>query len=375
MHKEQDMDELTINNSDWLAIFLKRSRLSPFSAAFILFIINLVVDFLLAFLFGGLWPSPKSHGLLNEPIAFTADLLVPSVLIGYYCWIQLAFAEIISSLIKERVIELNEKTSQLIKNASGYTNAKWVSVIILILSLGSASSFALSVPIANPLYMGWVSVNPIIPWVRSLFNALSIYAGGILILDIVVLIYVLTRIFNSQNIKVQFSHPDKAGGLSAIGRFAANLGYLIGVFGILVSVSLVSNTMPQGINSIWSFFLVKVGGLVLYLIAAPIIFFVPLYSAHIAMLKFRDTFLLDLGKEIDQEYSKVQKRRADLKAADLDDITKRIASFRELCSQAKEFPTWPFNAQNTRKFFSLSSGAILPGLMKTTVDFISSFFK
>jgi hypothetical protein len=84
MHKDQDMDELTINNSDWLAIFLKRTRLSPFSAAFILFIINFIVDLLLAFLLGGLWPSAKSHGLVNEPIAFTSDLLVPSVLIGYY---------------------------------------------------------------------------------------------------------------------------------------------------------------------------------------------------------------------------------------------------------------------------------------------------
>lgn len=375
MHKDQDMDELTINNSDWLAIFLKKTRLSPFSAAFILFIINFIVDLLLAFLLGGLWPSAKSHGLVNEPIAFTSDLLVPSVLIGYYCWIQLAFPEILQSLVKEQVIALNEKTRQIIKNASGYTNSKWVSVLILILSLVSAFSFALSVPISNPSYVGWASVNPIIPWVRSLFNALSIYTGGMLILDVIVLIYVLTQIFNNRNIKVQISHPDKAGGLGAIGRFAANLGYLIGVFGILVSVSLLSNTMPQGINSIWSFFLVKVGGLVLYIIAAPIIFFVPLYSAHIAMLKFRDNFLLDLGKEIDQEYSKVQKMRGELKAADLDDITKRIASFRELCSQAKEFPTWPFSVQNIRKFISLSSGAILPGLMKTTVDIVSSFFK
>jgi hypothetical protein len=369
------MDELIINNSDWLARLLKKTRVTPFSAAFLLLVINFIVDLLLASLFGGLWPSSKSHGLVNEPIAFTSDLLVPSVLIGYYCWIQSAFPRIIYSLLNEQVIVLNEKTRQIIKNASGYTNSKWVSVIIFSLSLGSAFIFALSIPISNPSYVGWVAVHPIIPWARSLFNVLSIYTGGMLILDIVVLIRALTQIFNSQNIKVEFSHPDRAGGLGAIGRFAANLGYLIAVFGILVSVSLLSNTMPQGINSILSFVWVKVGGLVLYIIAAPIIFFIPLYSAHVAMLKFRDTFLLDLGKEIDQEYSKVQKLRGKLKAAELDDITKRIGSFRDLCSQAKEFPTWPFNAQNLRKFLSLSSGAILPGLVKTTIDIISSFFK
>jgi hypothetical protein len=104
------MDELTINNSDWLAFYLKKTRVSPFSVAFILLVINFIVDFLLAYLFGGLWPSPKSHGLLNEPMAFTSDLLVPSVLIGYYCWIQFAFPETIQSLLKEQVIVLNEDT-------------------------------------------------------------------------------------------------------------------------------------------------------------------------------------------------------------------------------------------------------------------------
>ena len=177
-------------------------------------------------------------------------------------------------------------------------------------------------------------------------------------------------IFNSQTIKVKPSHPDKSGGLGTIGRFAANLAYLFAVFGILVSVSLLSNTLTQGIASNQLFYLTKVGGLIVYIIAAPLLFFVPLISSHLAMLAFRDSFLFDLGKEIDDEYAKIQEMRSKLNAGELDEITKRINYFRELYSQAKEFPVWPFNAQNLGKFFGFVSGAVLPGI----VSVVSKFF-
>lgn len=160
-----------------------------------------------------------------------------------------------------------------------------------------------------------------------------------------------------------------------IGRFTANLGYLIGAFGLLVSVSLLSNTLPNGIVSFGIFFVTKVLGAILYIIVAPIVFFVPLYSAHQAMLRFRNKFLLEIGTEIDQEYSKIQTSYKVLEPTDLEKITKRISYFRELNAQVREFPVWPFNPQNIRKFFAFVIGAILPGLTSIAFDMIGIWIK
>lgn len=369
------MEEIRLNNADWLVLFFKKSRLSPFWLAFVLLIINLLVDLFLALLFGGLFRGARSHGLINEPIAFTSDLLVPSVLIGYYCWIQTAIPQVIQTLINEKIISLDDETRQLIERASSYMRSKLLTRIILLISIGASFSFALSVPMSNPIYVGWVVVNPVIPWVRSFFNVLSIYTGCMFIIDVAILTYLLAKIFNGQSIKVKPSHPDNCGGLGVIGRFTSNMSYLIGVFGILVSISLLSNTMPAGIDSIKVYYLTKVGALIVYLLAAPVLFFVPLISAHLAMQKFRYTFLFDLGKEIDDEYAIIQESRSQLSADELDQKTKRINYYRELYLQAHDFPVWPFYSQNFRSFFIFVSGTVLPGVMSVAFDVVGFFIK
>ena len=56
------MEEIRLNNADWLVLFIKKSGLSPFWLAFVLLIINLLVDLFLAVLFGGLFRGARSHG-------------------------------------------------------------------------------------------------------------------------------------------------------------------------------------------------------------------------------------------------------------------------------------------------------------------------
>jgi len=369
------MNATYINNSDWLAKFLNRIKISPFGVGLAVLVINVIVDFTLAFAIGGLFPSQQSHGLLREPVALTSDLLVPSFLIGYYCWIQASYPKIFQTLISEGIIEYDEQTNQIISRASSLLNSSWVPGIFLILSLAGGIVFAWSVPISNESYTGWISVNPVAPWIRSLFNVLSTYLAAMLMFDIIILVQTFSRIFATQDIKVKPLHPDKAGGLGVIGRFSSNLGYLIAVFGLLVSISLLSNTMPAGIESIRLFFMIKVGGVILYLIMAPILFFVPLHSAHKAMVRFRDSFLFDLGKQIDQEYSKIRASYHSVGSTELEESTKKINYFRELYVQAKDFPVWPFNSMNMRKFYSFVIGAILPGLISIFFDLVSLTFK
>jgi hypothetical protein len=369
------MNVTGMKNSDWLAKFLKRIKFSPFVIGFVVLVINIVVDFTLAFAVGGLFPSQRSHGLLREPIALTADLLVPSFLIGYYCWIQEAYPKIFQTLFSEKIIEADEQTNQIINRSSSLLTSRQISGILLILSLVSGFIFAWSVPISDPSYTSWISVSPVVPWIRSLFNVLSAYVAAMLIFDIIVLIRAFSEIFGIQNIRVRPSHPDKAGGLGIIGRFSANLSYLIAVFGLLVSISLWSNTMPAGIASIELFFIIKIGGVILYLLMAPILFFLPLYAAHKAMVKFRDNFLLGIGKEMDEEYVKIQASYDTVEPSELERTTKRINYFRGLAEQVKDFPVWPFNSQNIRKFYGFVIGAILPGLTSIVFDMVGLLFK
>src|SRR5262245_35174963 len=111
-----------MKNSDWLANFLKKTKLSPFWSGFMILVINIIVDFTLAAVFGGLLPGQQSHGLLREPIALTSDLLVPSFLVGYYCWVQSAYPKMFETLFSEKIIESNEIIDQIISRSSSYLN-------------------------------------------------------------------------------------------------------------------------------------------------------------------------------------------------------------------------------------------------------------
>ena len=92
--------------------------------------------------------------------------------------------------------------------------------------------------------------------------------------DYFVIVIALNDVVKHQEIRVQPYHPDKAGGRGAVGRFVANIGYIvasIAVFAVLIWLQ-----DPDIYPSLYQIVLELIP--VLYLIIAPTSFFLPLWS-------------------------------------------------------------------------------------------------
>jgi hypothetical protein len=161
-------------------------------------------------------------------------------------------------------------------------------------------------------------------------------------------------------------HPDGAGGLAPLGHFVSSLGYFLFMLGLAYSVRIIQQNVVEisGMDDV-----VTVVGLVLYLLLAPLIFFLPLQSARGAMIASRNNLLMDVSKEFDATFSEIHQLRSE-KAETLEPLLKRQRQIEEMHKTIEKFPVWPFNLANIRNFFSLVLFPILPALISIVIDLL-----
>jgi hypothetical protein len=349
---------------DWLSRIL--TGFSPVQAGLLFFCINFLVDFILAGAFGVILPKGGKNGLISESMVWASDFLIQPVIIGYFIWFRKAPQRLVESLVTKNVISTSGDITSEFEQFPKICQSKWTELLATLISIVLVIFFALSIPISNPNYTGWVSINPIVPWIRGAFSLFAYYASLILIFDLIVFIRILKLIFNRNIIIVHPYDPDGAGRLGIIGKFVSNLCYLLGAFGFYVSISLLTNTMPNGISSIGIIYLAKVGGLIVYLLLAPVLFLLPLYSGHQAMLEWRNKWLVDIQKNIETEISLMHNSLNN--SIDLRNSMEKLNSLREAYSQVESFPVWPFNNKSIKKYFGVVLSSIIPGIMSVLVN-------
>lgn len=356
-------------NKDPIAAFLRRLSWHPFLIGVAYFVGRLFIDFLIAFIFGGLFPSERTHGILREPMAF-AVVFISATLIGTYSWLQQIGTEVIEPLFSQGIVQFDVTVEQLFQTVITLLQAKWMYVMALGGAITGAVAFALSIPIDDPSYVGWVSAHPAIPWIGIPLNTLTAFVGIMTIWDIGVFIFLLANLFRGKEIKMSPAHPDHAGGLGSVGKFSANLGVLIGAFGVLLSVAMLSNTMPKGITSIPLFYLFRVGGIILYIIIAPIFFFAPLYFAHRAMIDYKKKNLLLISQEIDRLLKSISE---DAHVSFLK-VAEEIQKLQVMAEYIDRIPVWPFDQKSIRRFYGLIVGGILPAVINIVLDMVKFYF-
>ena len=198
---------------------------------------------------------------------------------------------------------------------------------------------------------------------------LAFYLLTIAVYDLVVVTLAINDLFRHQRIQVQPFHPDKAGGLGAVGRFVANIGYGIGAMGLfLLLVWLQSSINATTLNN-----LLLIAMLIVYVLLAPTSFFIPLWSAHTAMLAYRDR----LGKVVSQEFDGAFARLHTPRVEDADQaelLLKRIRQLDEERELLERFPVWPFDASSVRKFFGLALSPLIPIVTSLLLDLLSRLF-
>lgn len=349
-------------NESWLSQFLR--KLSPWQGGLIFLGVNLIGDVLLAYCFGSLRPGLITHGLIAEPMAWSSDILIPSILMGYLVWIQNIPGKVFNSLAEEKVLKINHDVENEIDKSRSFLSGRWPVAIALVVSLAAGIGFALSIPVSNPLYTGWVGVSPVLPWLKGALTMLTVYVGVVFLIDVFVFLRTLRRVLESQEIVMRPFHVDGAGGLGIIGKVISGFSFLVGAFGLHVSVSLLSNTLPAGISTFGTIYVTKISGLIGYIILAPLFFFVPLYSGHRAMVRWRNKLLVEWERRIEKELGTLRENRE----SQLKEEIEKMESLQKAYSSVEAFPVWPFNKQNVKKYFTVVTGSIIPGSISVIMD-------
>jgi hypothetical protein len=113
---------------------------------------------------------------------------------------------------------------------------------------------------------------------------------------------------------------------------------------------------------------------VVYLIGAPGTFFGSIGLAHNPMKQARDELLSRISDRFMLEYGAVRSK-LEGKIEDLRSLRERIDELKKLYDVAADFPVWPFDATNLRRFFGALSTPLVPVIISITSDFATKWLK
>lgn len=357
------------HNREWLSTLMARLKLTPLRAAAAMALVNLLVDLPLAISSGAFRPGEHPKILEGLPADLIYEFLVHPVTLAYFCWLQTAGGKLFGELLDEKLTITQKRASTVLEKWIQRLQSPSVSRSAALASLFFAGWYVLAFtpdisPIyPDPPYHSWVTVSPIIAIVRAPVTFAVFYALVLVIVDLVMTIRALNDLLAKQGVRVEPFHPDKAGGLSIVGRFAANLSYLIGTYGLLLFVRILENEQGQIDISSYVFFT----GVILYLVLAPIIFFIPLWTTHLAMVAFRDDLLGKIAGKMEATFGDLgvlrqenemppedKEEPVDLDAEQVEKLTKKVQNLNKMRQFVRDnVPVWPFNVGNLRRFYTV----------------------
>jgi hypothetical protein len=110
--------------------------------------------------------------------------------------------------------------------------------------------------------------------------------------------------------------------------------------------------------------------LVLYLLLAPAIFFIPLFAAHFAMVASRNGLLKDISTEFNDVFTQMHNLRSE-DANQVEPLFNKIQHLNGTHKLIEKFPVWPFNSGSFRKFFGLIFSPLVPAGISVMIDWLS----
>ena len=226
--------------------------------------------------------------------------------------------------------------------------------------------------VALVYFVGWQRQPPpfaSLPWHRRLSLAVMMvngYVGALVVLREFVAVYWLRRIFCRFSIRVHPLHPDGAGGFGFIGMHYLGLSLFVVAIGVWLSlfhfILPIIQRRPIVIDSeiivAWS----------LYLAGTPMSFFLPLWSAHVAMKQEKAALLQEISSQFDSDF---ESARSTLhkSAKEIESSLEKVKSLQEMLQLVNEtYPTWPYNSRTLRRFSISATLPIVTSLGSLVID-------
>jgi len=354
-------------NAGWLARSLKRMEITPVLGACVTLLVYVAIDVTCALLFNAWSSSAKGLGLLTDPTVWLYDFLIQPTILGSFVWVQASGRQLFEDLVNEgvfqppiRLITVNAELNRMLQRRALPIAASFLSLIIVV-----TYACAFVVPLSSPSPgQSWLTTHPGIVLLRLPIAFVLMYALIVFICDLMAVFRVLNRLFVTYPIRVSVLHPDNAGGLGSIGSFTANIGFLIGVVGVALSIEIARN--PSGfVGDYW-----LLSEALLYVALAPVVFIVPVWAAHKKMLAYRNHLLREISVEFDTRLAELQSLHAKA-SNNTGPIMGRIRQAEIMHKRIEKSPVWPVNLVSIRKIIGLVVSPLLPGMISILVDFIS----
>lgn len=273
-------------------------------------------------------------------------LLVVPLTFGFYIWVTRESGRLFAGLFREGVFEADEvRFRSGVVGASGFVR-----------TLHSSSGWAVaSAAITVAVVVMWTVGGAFFAdaWDEArilMIIGLPVAAVGVYMVCMIAArefctVIGLWQMFRNYRLKLRPFHPDRAGGLAKLSRFAVACGYFLATAGFGLSL-LSINSFAYG--HFESDYMLHVA-LGIYSILAPLTFFGMLGSAHGAMAEAKARWLTWISDRFDRDYTAV------IGALDEDrDVfagqVEKVSHLHSLYRLTEAFPVWPFDARSIGRF-------------------------
>lgn len=339
---------------DPLAHVLWKLGVTPIRMAMMTFAYGLIYTIILPALFGKLgevfqdWPS------------LVIVLVVGPVLLGYYVWEPFSIQSLYDGLT-QRVQKGKYEGEQISRLTRPMGHFIWL-WLALLAGLVEAIYIVYQHGNAAP---NWQNVHPVVIAVLVPLRFLSFYAVTFIITREIISIIAINRFLRIFPMEIAPLHPDKAGGLQVMGRYVLARGIIVGIAGLLFGMNLLRSRLGLGVLS--GEFYVE---MVIYAVATPTLFILPLWQAHRLMVNARQKIMLDVAQKFEQQYYTTLNH---LQSNQIDHAhVGEIEALQKLYEIAEKAPTWPLNVGIVSQF---SAAILLPVFLPMTIDFIGSLIQ
>jgi hypothetical protein len=361
-----------IENRDPFARFLRETlRLSPVSFGLLVLFLDLVVDAWIGYRYN-IWWSPADaiySGLLQDFTALVVDFGSIPIIAGLYLWSTEGATRLFRQLQQSGVFESAtvisddvNKSRPAFRSAPAFYIITAVSVLYALSQLGAYQRW---VPWESAV--GYLNLAPTAAYYRTPFWLLNFYTVAFATYNVVITVITLRRLFQTLSIRILPLHPDKCGGVVSISQYTVKVAYGIASAGLVISAATVFALQTGTLSKAYPIIL----GIVAYLVLAPLLFFWPLGTAHTAMREAKDAELLQLAQRFDDVYNQLNTASQDQTA--FEPALKKLENLKRLYGIAQEFPVWPFNIGNLRRFFAVVTAPLVPALISIVIDLLKSF--
>lgn len=338
---------------DPLARFFWKQGITPVRVAILVFAYGVIYGLILPALFG------KLGEVFQDWPTLVIVLVVTPILLGYYAWEPFSIQALYEGIAR-RVQEDKYEEEQISRLTRPLGKRYWFWLAVLAGVLESVYIIYQHGYAAT----NW-QTNPIIIATVVPLRFLAFYAVTFILVRETIAIVGVNRFMRIFPVDIAPLHPDKAGGLRVLGHYVLARGVVLGLVGLLFGMNLLR--MRMGIGILSNEFYVE---MIIYAIAAPSLFLLPLWQAHLLMQDAREKIMLEVAQKFEQEYyNSLEHIRAGTVTAD---HVGEIEALQKLYEIAEKAPTWPLNMQIVSQF---SAAVLLPVFLPMTIDFAGSLIR